>query len=739
MKSFRISAPVAIFLMLLFPPAVLAQYWMDVNGIPAPKVALEASGGRILVGTELSGLYYSDDGGVTWAQTQLRPNLVKFDTYALYRRQNDLYAFIYSARNINFFPYYGSSILHSIDNGISWTRINRDSVMIMAISDSGGIFGIGQYHESSDYPGFSRYRVYSFDGSNWQPVGASTSFYTMNTSLNFFFVDHANNFIFSSFGWVANVQVPADPAAVGLFISTDRGLTWTQHFPLSSVDRMEITPSNEWIVGRSNGNDTLGGIFRSTDVGQTWIPMGLVGATSLIRAVVEDTAGNLFIATPDNVYRYLGYYDGWQSLDLPSGLIDYPTYDSPTNVETPPVIATGNGTIIACGKVDGLYRSADHGTSWMPSGPRATDAFSLLVENTGKILVGTLGSGIYSSEDQGLSWLQTPPDSVSEDVFSLVENNATQFAGTDEGVFSSTDGTHWSNVSNDQIAGSAYAVSVSSTGSIFAGTNFGVYRSTDNGVTWNQSGLSGYQVFFLATSADGRTYAGSKSNGVFVSTDNGATWKSRGVVRDDIEALAVNDSGMVFVGVYGGILLSRNGGLSWQEKDFGKSYVNAIAFYSLRTIFVGTYEGVYASYDNGNTWQLLNTVGLGQTFTLSLALDNNGDLFAGTYQGGVYRTVQAFTSVETKILSPSAFRLDQNYPNPFNPTTTVSFIISHSSFVNLRVYDVLGREVATLVNEVLPPGSYVKTWNAAGVASGIYFYRLTSGSYREIKKMLYLR
>lgn len=86
--------------------------------------------------------------------------------------------------------------------------------------------------------------------------------------------------------------------------------------------------------------------------------------------------------------------------------------------------------------------------------------------------------------------------------------------------------------------------------------------------------------------------------------------------------------------------------------------------------------------------------------------------------------------------------LNQNYPNPFNPTTMVSFVISSASggsFVTLRVYDVRGREVATLVNEVKQPGEYTVEWKAEGVVSAEYFYRLTAGSNREIKKMLYLR
>ncbi|MCU0344178.1 MAG: T9SS type A sorting domain-containing protein [Ignavibacterium sp.] len=92
------------------------------------------------------------------------------------------------------------------------------------------------------------------------------------------------------------------------------------------------------------------------------------------------------------------------------------------------------------------------------------------------------------------------------------------------------------------------------------------------------------------------------------------------------------------------------------------------------------------------------------------------------------------------------FILQQNYPNPFNPCTTIKYTIPNvtlsgveGSRVQLKVYDVLGKEVATLVNEEKPAGSYEVDFNAAGLSSGIYFYKLTAGSFVETKKMTLLR
>lgn len=89
--------------------------------------------------------------------------------------------------------------------------------------------------------------------------------------------------------------------------------------------------------------------------------------------------------------------------------------------------------------------------------------------------------------------------------------------------------------------------------------------------------------------------------------------------------------------------------------------------------------------------------------------------------------------------SPKDFMLSQNYPNPFNPTTNISFVIAHSSFVSLKIYDVLGDGVVSLVNEEKPEGKYTVIFNGADLPSGVYFYRLKAGSFIRTKKMILLK
>jgi len=100
-------------------------------------------------------------------------------------------------------------------------------------------------------------------------------------------------------------------------------------------------------------------------------------------------------------------------------------------------------------------------------------------------------------------------------------------------------------------------------------------------------------------------------------------------------------------------------------------------------------------------------------------------------------SISGLNKIETEI--SNNFNLLQNYPNPFNPSTKIKFDIAKSSITKLIIYDILGREVATLVNEELKPGSYEYEWNGSNFASGVYFYKLETSDYQECKKMILLK
>jgi hypothetical protein len=104
-------------------------------------------------------------------------------------------------------------------------------------------------------------------------------------------------------------------------------------------------------------------------------------------------------------------------------------------------------------------------------------------------------------------------------------------------------------------------------------------------------------------------------------------------------------------------------------------------------------------------------------------------------------TIQHLTGVETPALAdlPAAFELGQNYPNPFNPSTVIKFALPQAAHVTLTIYNLLGKEVAVLVDETLPAGRYEKQWEARGLPSGVYLYRLQAGSLMQTKKLVLMQ
>jgi hypothetical protein len=167
-------------------------------------------------------------------------------------------------------------------------------------------------------------------------------------------------------------------------------------------------------------------------------------------------------------------------------------------------------------------------------------------------------------------------------------------------------------------------------------------------------------------------------------------------------------------------------------------------------IFAGTSNyGVFFSSNNGTTWIEKNQ-GFNTISTVRALLITNGYVFAGTANQSIWRRSYDETigvkNISTEI--PNKYNLEQNYPNPFNPITIIKFDIPDlnsplrrgaGGMMVLKVYDILGKEIETLVNEKLSPGTYEVTFNGSNYSSGIYFYKLTTDSFNETKRMLMIK
>ena len=144
------------------------------------------------------------------------------------------------------------------------------------------------------------------------------------------------------------------------------------------------------------------------------------------------------------------------------------------------------------------------------------------------------------------------------------------------------------------------------------------------------------------------------------------------------------------------------------------------------------------STNHGANWATVSTglTNLDDRYLLA----NGNDLYLAAVGGVWKRPLSQMVGINQIGQNvPEKFELFQNYPNPFNPSTNIKYQIAKSGDVKLIVYDVLGNEVATLVNEKLQPGTYEIEWNAFNYPSVVYFYKLTAGDYKQTNKMILLK
>ena len=158
----------------------------------------------------------------------------------------------------------------------------------------------------------------------------------------------------------------------------------------------------------------------------------------------------------------------------------------------------------------------------------------------------------------------------------------------------------------------------------------------------------------------------------------------------------------------------------------------------------GYYTGGYPGNWNYPFSQVMTPGNIDSTTKVIAGYKNNDCLvfYTGSFMQSIYSSRQCITNYQQQLKinkTPSAFSLEQNYPNPFNPSTSIKFSLPVSSMVKLVVYDAAGKIVEELVNSQLDAGSYSFAFNGTNIASGVYFYKLTAGSFSEVKKMLLIK
>jgi hypothetical protein len=193
-----------------------------------------------------------------------------------------------------------------------------------------------------------------------------------------------------------------------------------------------------------------------------------------------------------------------------------------------------------------------------------------------------------------------------------------------------------------------------------------------------------------------------------------------------------------------GLLGTTDGGTTWTtvtQSFIGASSVAGIVGASTSWWAALQAQTVYKSTNDGAAFTLDYTAPTAGGVFYHMTKSRTGATIWGVRSlGGISRYGTVISGVTPiSVETPSSYSVSQNYPNPFNPTTKINFALPKSGLVTLKVYDMLGKEVATLVNEVKNVGTYSVDFNASALSSGIYFYKVNVNGFSEVKKMMLIK
>ncbi|MBN8586341.1 MAG: T9SS type A sorting domain-containing protein [Ignavibacteria bacterium] len=376
--------------------------------------------------------------------------------------------------------------------------------------------------------------------------------------------------------------------------------------------------------------------------------------------------------------------------------------------------------IIASGDDGKIYRSTDGGLNWnmLSIGTNGQRFYQIFVLDSSNVYICGFNNAVYKSTDYGLSWLNIKPQNFFGHYYTISFVNPLNgvLAGNSKIATTTNGGSTWElkrQIQNTVFTGSFYTgnsdIFLAGDSSVaLPNQHFGIIEySSDNGNSWSRKfsfeniygGLNGLNFF------DADNGIATAKRYVIITSNGGMNW-----IKQDFQGvnltngLILDENILYLTGFNGLIMKSINGGLSWSNQTSGISS-------TLRNI---TFINADLGFTSGDTHILK------------------------TSNGGVTALISDIENI------PSQFSLSQNYPNPFNPVTKIKFDIPASVettrwVVFLKIHDILGREVAVLVNEQLRPGSYEVDWDASALPTGIYFYTINTSSFDETRKMVLLK
>lgn len=377
--------------------------------------------------------------------------------------------------------------------------------------------------------------------------------------------------------------------------------------------------------------------------------------------------------------------------------------------------------------------------------------------------IGT-SSGLVRFNDSNWTVYDTTNSLLPSSYITCIENDDSNgiWIGTDKGLVHFNN-DNWSVYTTQNSVFKSNSISKIKFGgdATWFGTDKGLIKYQNNEWSIYDSDNSGFIADFVCSitiDQNGKIWIGTFDHFSFngsIWTFDGNDWKyfrlkNHGLFSSFPDAIECDSDNQIWLGIKG-----TNGGAlvkivndEWTVYDKSNSNYPGGGINSLLIKndeeWIATGSGI-VSFKNGNFKKLdTNNSGLPDDFVSGIAIDKLGNKWIATISGGlaVYNSGGIVSSSENdKETIPNDFKLYNNYPNPFNPGTVISYTIPTASNVQLKIYDVLGNEIITLVNEYQQPGKYSVEFRVKSdeLSSGIYFYRLSANDMHLTKKLLYLK
>lgn len=374
-----------------------------------------------------------------------------------------------------------------------------------------------------------------------------------------------------------------------------------------------------------------------------------------------------------------------------------------------------------------------------------------LNQNTGwAAKEGMSNSVIIKTTNRGTNWIVLT-DSLNSTISDICFLNETTgwLDGSSGGIRKTTNGgSNWFFVNCPECNNSDDFLGIQ-----FLNENIGyaygdmqIFKSTNSGINWVLIPMS-----FIVTRGQflNSTTGWLAGLGAFTKTTNGGmNWTENNFVNEwTNDVFFINTNTGWIVSNAGGIFKTTNGGSNWtiQFRDSTKKF-NDIVFTSVDTgwaIATSHINSIYKSFvlktiNSGQNWFYQQIPNISFLYEIFMINSKEGWIVGTT----MLHTTDGGGNVSIKQISskiPDFYKLEQNFPNPFNPSTNIGYQITKNSYVTLKVYNTLGREIETLVNENQLAGTFEVTFNASKYPSGIYYYRIKTDNFSDTRKMVLVK